>query len=361
MIRVAIVGLGVIGGSLGMALTAGNRYHVVGIDKDPMTLEAAEAVNAVSEVTGDIYRGVRSAQIVVLALPVTDIIRTAALIRNVVPSQAIITDVGSTKGKVVAALEDIYSERFIGGHPMTGSEYAGIKGADRYLFENAIYVLTPTSRTSPRAIREIKELVAETGARILCLSPQEHDLIVTAVSHLPHLLAVSLMNLAGELAQEHPETLLLAAGGFRDMTRVAASHSLMWRDIYASNRENIVNTCQRLRELLLEIEENLVQEKYDDLVAGMEQARQERAKISPKIRGILPAVYEVAVTVPDRPGSIARFAGVLGEQGINIMDLEILRVREGEGGTIRLSFRTAVEADQAVQVLQVNGYPVQRR
>jgi prephenate dehydrogenase len=255
----------------------------------------------------------------------------------------------------------MFSSRFVGGHPMTGSEYAGIKGADRYLFENALYVLTPTPRTDPAAVAEIKKIVAEVGARNLCLSPHEHDLIVATVSHLPHFLALTLMNYAGKLALSHPETLLLAAGGFRDVTRVASGHPAIWRDIYASNREHLVNTCRQFRELLREMEQYLEQGDFGTLVTIMEEARREREKIPLKIRGFLPAVYEVVVTVPDRPGTIAHVAGILGERGINIIDIEILRVREGDGGTIRLAFAKEAEAELALRALRENGVIVKRR
>ncbi len=359
--KIAIVGLGVIGGSLGMALVASGKYHVVGIDRDPLTLQVAQETSAVSEVTPDCCEGVSGAQVVFLAVPIGEIFKVARKIKDSVSPSTVITDVGSTKELVVAELEEIFSSRFVGGHPMTGSEYAGIRGADRYLFENALYVLTPTPHTDPAALAEVERIAAEIGARVLCLSPQEHDLIVATVSHLPHLLAVALMYHAGRLASSHPETLLLAAGGFRDVTRVAAGHSLIWRDIYASNRDCIIDTCRQFRGLLEEMEQRLEEGNYEALVAVMEEARREREKIPLKIRGFLPAVYEVVVTVPDRPGSIANVTGILGERGINIVDIEILRVREGDGGTIRLAFAKEAEAELALRALREKGVIAKRR
>lgn len=361
MKKVAIIGLGVIGGSLGMALGATGRYHVIGIDRDPEALRMAAETGAAAEVTGDARTGVRRAEVVFLAVPVTAIIETAKVIKDSLPPGAVVTDVGSTKQLVVETLEKYFSGRFVGGHPMTGSELRGIRGADQYLFENAVYVLTPDSHTSPEALETVRAVVADTGARVLCLSPQEHDLMVAAVSHLPHLLAVSLMNLASGVAAEHPETLTLAAGGFRDLTRIASSHPSMWRDVYATNRRNIVEASRRLRSLLKRIEESLLQENFDVVVAEMQRARRERQKIPLRTRGLLPAIYEVMVTIPDRPGSIAEVAGAIAAAGLNIVDIEIVRVREGDGGTLRVAFKKSEEADSAQRVLRERGFVARRR
>lgn len=361
--KIAIIGLGVIGGSLGMALSATGKYHIIGVDQDPLTLQVAKETNAISEGTQDCQEGVQGAQVIFLAVPIGEILKVARKIKDYIEPSAIVTDVGSTKGPIVAELEEVFSSGglFVGGHPMAGSECTGIKGADRYLFENAIYVLTPTSCTDPEALDRIKKIVAETGARPLCLDPQEHDLIVATVSHLPHLLAVALMNYAGNFALNHPQTFLLAAGGFRDITRIAAGHSQMWRDIYASNRDYVLRTSQEFRRFLTQLEKFLEQEDFESLIKVMERVRAEREKIPFKIRGFLPAVYEVVVTVPDRPGTIARIAGILGNRGINIIDIEILRVREGEGGTIRLAFATEEEAAAAYKALREEGIVVKRR
>ncbi len=359
--KVAVVGLGVIGGSLGMALSAAG-YEVIGIDRDAETLRVALETQAAREVTSDLA-GAAGADVVFLALPVAAIPEAALRLRDVLAPGTVVTDVGSTKAGLVAVLEEIFSGRcpFVGGHPMAGSELAGIKGADPYLFENAIYVLTPTPRTDARALATVEEIVRATGARPLHLSPEEHDVIVAATSHLPHLLAVALMLYAGEVASRHPETMLLAAGGFRDVTRVAASPAELWRDIYAHNRERILEACRSFRALLARLEGILAREDFPELARLMAEAAAARAQIPLKMRGFLPAVHEVVVTVPDRPGTIAHVAGILGREGINITDIEILRVREGEGGTIRIAFATAAEADSAYAALRENGVVVKRR
>ena len=359
--RVAIIGLGVIGGSLGMALLAKGNYEVIGIDRDPNAVHIARATGAVSVGTTDYLIGVKQADIIVLAIPVGDLAVVAREIAPSISSEVVVTDVGSTKVEVVAQLEDIFPSRFVGGHPMTGSEISGIQGADLYLFENAIYVLTPTERTDPEALRKIQEMVADTGALSCYLSPDDHDRIAAAISHLPHFLAVALMNLAADFSEQYPQALTLAAGGFRDMTRIAASSQVMWRDIFATNRRHVIELSGRLRELLLRFEELLEREDLDELVSFMQRACCERQKIPFQLKGTLPTLFELICTVPDCPGSIALITGLLSDEDINISDLEILRIRVGEGGTIRLGFKTGREAERAFQVLCKADIAVKRR
>ncbi|MGD0153683.1 MAG: prephenate dehydrogenase [Thermacetogeniaceae bacterium] len=359
--RIAIIGLGVIGGSLGMGLKSLGRYYIVGIDQDEQTLRTARETGAIDEGTSDYRRGVADARVVILSVPVTSIMRIATQIQDVVPLDAVVTDVGSTKAQLVATLEELFLGRFVGGHPMTGSEHAGIGGADQYLFENAIYVLTPTERTAPGALSTVEGLVRELGAIPICLPPREHDQIVAAVSHQPYLLAVALMNLTSALEADHPAAIMLAAGGFRDVTRVASGDPAMWMDIFDSNREFILQTSRQFRARLTDMEGYLERGDTAALAEALAKARQGRQRIPVAIRGFLPAVFEVLVMLPDRPGSIAEIAGILGHSGINIVDIEILRVREGEGGTLRLAFKTEEDATAALGALRYQGVVAKRR
>lgn len=359
--KVAIIGLGVIGGSLGMALCTKGNYEVIGIDRDSHAVQLAQEIGAVSMGTTDYLTGVKQAEIIVLAIPVGDLVAVAREIAHYISPDAIVTDVGSTKVEVVSELEELFPSRFVGGHPMTGSEISGIRGAEQYLFENAIYVLTPTERTDTKALRKIQEMVDDTGAFSCFLSPEDHDRIVAAISHLPHLLAVALMNLAADFSDQYPQALTLAAGGFRDMTRIASSSHVMWKDIFATNRRHIIEFSRCFREQLTHLEKLLEGEDLDMLVSFMQRASRERQKIPSKLKGTLPSLYELVCTVPDRPGSIALLAGLLGDEGINIADLEMIRIREGEGGTIKIGFKTEEEMEDAFQVLSQAGITVKRR
>lgn len=356
--RVAIIGLGLIGGSMGMALLQGKVARgVVGYDREARALEVGLEVGAISEAAGSAPAAVKDANLVILAVPVGSMLTVACQIAPYLPPEAVITDTGSTKGSLVRALEDIFGSRanYIGGHPMTGSERAGIGAADRYLLENAVYLLTPTERTNQEALHWLEKILKALGARVLCLSPEDHDRIVGAVSHLPHLLAVSLMQLAFKLSEQHPQLLMLAAGGFRDTTRVAGGNPIMWRDIYLSNAQTILEMLELWQKELQRLGDLIKAGDRTGLEQVLQNARSLRAQIPARQKGLLPALHEIVIMVPDKPGVIGHIGQMLGQEGINISDIEILRVREGEGGTIRLGFTSASAAEHALTVLRQHG------
>lgn len=361
--RVAIIGLGLIGGSLGLALLQGGlAREVIGYDRDPGATAEALNIGAINCQAYDPYEAVTSAEIVILAVPVGILGSLAREIAPALSSGAIVTDTGSVKEPIVRELEGIFQPRafYVGGHPMAGSEQAGIDAADPYLLENAVYVLTPTPATSAMALKRLTGLLGAMGSKVITLNPGEHDLIVAGVSHLPHLLAVSLMQTAGELAREHPLTLMLAAGGFRDTTRIAGGEAVMWRDIFLYNRPALFKLLESWRCQLDTLIEMLTRSDEKGLEKYIQRARELRAQVPARQKGLLPALHELVITVPDRPGIIGKLATVLGEAGINIIDIEILRVREGDGGNIRLGFTTAAAAARAGEVLKNTGARVRR-
>lgn len=355
--RVAILGLGLIGGSLGLALRKRGVKEVAGYDQHQWTIETALNLGAINRPAPDPATAVREAQVVILAVPVGSLGSLAGSIAPFLDRETIVTDTGSVKGAVVRELEAIFRERgrYVGGHPMAGSERAGIAAADSYLLENAVYVLTPTRATDTQALKSLEVLFESLGSRVITLEPDEHDLIVAGVSHLPHFLAVSLVQAAGELSREHPLALMLAAGGFRDTTRIAAGDPVMWRDIFLYNREAILVLLKSWRRQIDDLEGMIRSGDAPGLETALNQARTLRARVPARQKGLLPALHELVVTVPDRPGVIGAMATSLGEAGINIIDIEILRVREGEGGSIRLGFTTAAAATRALEILQNSG------
>ena len=362
--KVTIIGVGLIGGSMGLAIRGWNLANqVTGVDTDLANLELALELEAVHRISQNNLAAVADADLVVIATPVG---LTPGLVSEIAPylrQGCIVTDVGSTKADVVNQVERLMplGTSFIGGHPMTGAETAGVKGADRYLFENAIYILTPSKNTEKKALEKMKMLIEGLGARCIELDPQEHDIMVAAVSHLPHLVATALVNTASELDQEYDGLLMLAAGGFRDTTRVASGNPLMWKDICLTNKESILKALDKFAEAL-ERARTLV-ERCDDLglKREFEQARELRKNIPSKIKGYWPQAFEIVVTVPDKPGIIGNLANLLGKEGININDIEILRVREGEGGTIRLAFGSEDDQTNAVEALRKSGLIVKKR
>src|SRR5207253_8738620 len=219
--RAAVVGTGLIGGSIGLALRA-RGWHVAGHDLHPERAQHALALGAIDELGDD-----PDAALTFVATPVGDVASEA---RRALGGGGVVTDVGGVKGPIVAAIGD---PRFVGGHPMAGSEQEGLGGADATVFDGATWVLTPTVDTAPDAYARVRSVVSSLGADVVAVSPERHDALVALVSHVPHLTAATLMRLAAEGAEEHAALLRLAAGGFRDMTRVAAGHPGIWPDICA--------------------------------------------------------------------------------------------------------------------------------
>jgi prephenate dehydrogenase len=360
--RAVIIGVGLIGGSLGLALKERKLAgEVVGAGRSLESLDLAVEYGAVDR-AAELPGAVAGADLVIVATPVGVFRQVLAGCASYLEPGALVTDVGSTKAGVVRAASGLVPPRaaFVGGHPMAGSEVTGVSGADPYLFENAYYILTPTTSTPGWALESASALARGVGAIVAVMSPGEHDQAVAAVSHLPHLVAAALVNsVAGR--PDRDKILPLTAGGFRDTTRIAAGNPEMWRDIFLSNRNAVLELVRSFRHSLGQLEEAVAAGDGRAIEEALEYARQVRSALSARGKGYLPALYEIVVTVPDKPGIIGSMALQLGEAGINISDIEILRVREGEGGTIRLAFATLKEQERAFGLLTANGIPARRR
>ncbi len=356
--QVVIIGVGLIGGSLGMALRKHQLANqVVGIDLDTKNLAVAKDLGAV-DVYDTGYTPVETADLVILAAPVFTNLKILKNILKHLPPHAIVTDVGSTKSEFVAQAEKLLAGRntFIGGHPMAGAETAGIVGADPYLFENAIYLLTPTEHTQQNALTKVNGLVEQIGAKTMMVDPDTHDLVVAAISHLPHLVAASLVQTAAQINASNPITLALAAGGFKDTTRIASGNPGLWKDICFSNKQRISHVISIFQSNLDNLRQTLVSDSEQEFEENLAYAKLTRDKIPAKLKGYWPFLDEIIVTIPDRPGMIGQVAAILGGKGINIDDIEILRVREGEGGTLRLGFAQIGASKKAVQILNSHGF-----
>jgi prephenate dehydrogenase len=324
--KAAVVGTGLIGASIGMALRA-RGWHVTGCDADParaaraVELGALDAVDEIGEGCG--------AEITFVATPVSSV---PAAARAALASGGLVTDVGSVKGPVVAA---VASPRFVGGHPMAGSEQEGVEGADAELFEGATWVLTPTSQTDPEAFARVRAVVSSLGADVVALPPERHDDLVAVVSHVPHLAAATLMGVAAKGATEHAAMLRLAAGGFRDMTRIAAGHPGIWPDICAENRAAIVAALDRFVGALGEVRDAVQAGDRAQLLEVLEGARGARTNLP--ARAPRPEdLAEVRVPVPDRPGAAAEVLTLAAELDINVVDMETAHSVEGNRGVLVL-------------------------
>ncbi len=356
--RAALIGTGLIGGSIGIALREKRLVEqVAGYDCDPESSARAVKRGAIDKAYPSAAEAVRGADLIILAVPVLSTVELSKEILPAVDKGALVTDVGSTKAWIMEAVEAILPEgvNFIGGHPMAGSEESGISGADPALLENAIYVLTPGPQTPQEVTKKLSNMLEEAGAQPLILDPLTHDRVVAAVSHLPHLTAAALVqSVAGTDELELVRT--LAAGGFRDSTRIALGNPELWRDICISNRWALLAALKKYKESLNSLEQYLIAPSAEAIEEYLQQARDYRSTIPHRGRGILPEVFDVIVLVRDTPGVIGQLTTELGEAGINIDAIEILHVRELAGGSIRLGFRSTENQQKAVTLLNEKGY-----
>ena len=321
--RAQLVGTGLIGASIGMALRE-LGWHVTGRDRDPHRSARAVELGALDDVGEDPL-----AEVTFVATPVSSVAGEA---RAALENGGVVTDVGSVKGPVVAA---VGSPRFVGGHPVAGSEQEGVEGADATLFEGATWVLTPTADTDAGAYTRVRSVVSSLGADVVAVPPERHDALVAVVSHVPHLTAAALMCLAAEGAEEHAALLRLAAGGFRDMTRIAAGHPGIWPDICMQNREAIVGVLEQLLGALAQLRDVVAGADRETLLRTLEAARAARTNLP--ARAARPAgLVELRVPVLDRPGVLAEVTTLAGELSVNIEDLEIAHSPEGERGVLLL-------------------------
>lgn len=322
--RANVIGLGLIGGSIGLALKA-RGWRVHGQDTDPQRTAEAERLGAIDGAGLD-----GGAEITFVATPVLAV--ADAVKEALVATVGLVTDVGGVKGPVVAAVHDA---RYLGGHPMAGSEQEGLGGADPEMFEGAVWVLTPTAATTDGVFAAVASVVSGLGAEVVALPAERHDALVAVVSHVPHLAAASLMSLADQRAEEHAALLRLAAGGFRDMTRVASGHPAIWPDICAENRTAIVGALDGLIGELSTMRQIVADDDRDALLATLTRARSARANLPSRVARPQD-LAEVRIPIPDRPGAAAEVFTLAAELGVNIADFEVVHSAEGDKGILYL-------------------------
>ena len=366
MQRIAIIGVGLVGGSLGLVWKNRTRgFEIVGFDEQSV-LERAVQLGAIDRGTTSLEDVVRDADFVILATPIGSILELVECIAPVVKAGAMVTDVGSVKAPIVDWATRVLPDDvpFVGGHPMAGSERRGIDYADALLFENAAYVLCPPHGLDSETFRThhapLLDLVEATGAQVILLEPSRHDRIAAIVSHLPQLLAVALMNHAAAEDGEDNACLKLAAGGFRDMTRIASSPFGVWSDILATNESPILDEMDAFVTRLQTLRGHLAARHVERLHEGFGHARSARESIPRNTKGFLHPLADVYVYAEDRPGELFAIIATLHENRLNIKDIELLKIREGTGGAFRIGFADDVDAAFATAVLTEKGYVAYR-
>ncbi len=349
--RVAVVGTGLIGTSIALAAARAGAA-TAGWDVDP-GVAARAAVVSDMRIADSVEDAVREADVVVIATPIPTIGPIVAAALAAAPD-AVVTDVGSVKGALVraaiAAASSTDAARFVPGHPMGGSERSGPEHASASVVDGIVWAVTPHPASDAQAVETLESWVASLGARPVRLEPERHDRLVAFVSHLPQVASTALMSLAATEEADEPDILLLAAGGFRDLTRLAASNPALWSDILLANAGAIGEAIDLYVARLERLRDEIVGERGDDVAATFGQAKAARLRLAtkPTVRA---GVAVLQIEVPDRPGALASLTASLGLGEVNIEDLQIVHSPEGGRGTVHLT----VAADAAVRAAEVLG------
>jgi len=340
--HISIIGTGLIGGSVGLAVKARlPKVRVTGFDR-PDILRAALHRRAIDVAAGSLRDAVEFADLIIIAAPIASIPALLPRIARHASAHAIVTDTASVKAPIIRTAAPLFPDgRFIGGHPMAGTEFSGIRAANPLLFENAYWILTPTDPHSTKRQKTLAQFYATLGARVVALTAEEHDATMAMLSHVPQLTAVALTRSAGKLHEASKRHVTLGAGGFRDLTRIASSPFGMWEQILDANRAEV---RKALRTMIRELQtyERSLHRSPGALATAFRDAARIREQIPRGMKGFLSPLVEFTAFVPDKPGMLAKLTTALAREGVNLKDLELLKVREGRGGT----FRIAVESEQ---------------
>lgn len=357
--RVAVIGTGLMGGSLAMALRQAPSVGTVScFDCSEEARQKARELDVADEVCDTAAAAVRDAEVVFIATPTGSIVEAFQQVRGDLAPGAIVSDLGSAKQGVTAEIEAELPDgvHYVGGHPMTGSEQSGVAFARPDLYRAAYYILTPTERTDADTFRRLHGLLTDTGARVLSIDPESHDRAMATVSHVPHLLSLLLMDMANEQRGEMQNLFTVAAGGFRDMTRIAASSPDVWIDICTANRDFIVERLRDYRSRVDDLIARLESGDVEELRGLFEDARRARAELSLKSGQELEQMFDVTLPVPDEPGVISKISTAVGALGVNIEDMGIVHPLEGETGIMTLKILGKQQALEVSERLSSLGY-----
>jgi prephenate dehydrogenase len=354
--RLAIVGTGLIGASVGLAAKRAGVARVTGYDPDPGAALVAAERGALDAPAGSLPEAVEDADLAVVAAPVAALPAQVEAVLGASPETCTVTDVGSTKGAVCTAVAA--HERFIGGHPVCGSEAHGPAHARAELFDGATWFLTPLATTAAGRYRALHGFVASLGAVPVAVAPDAHDRLLALTSHLPHALANLLLNQAGATRVEGHEPLDAAGGSFRDMTRVAGANPRIWVDIFLGNAESLAAALAEHRRGVERLEAALEAGDAGWLARWIGEAFENRRRLLAEAYPDPGHLQRLLVRVPDRPGVLAGITQALGAERINIEDFELQHVSPERGGVLALLVAGEEAAARAAELLAAQGYGV---
>ena len=366
-ITAGFIGFGLIGGSIARALKLRfNNTNIISFnyykDRTNTSLEMALEDGIINLISTDLAKDFHQCDIIFLCCPVLTNIQYLQELKNIIKPTCIITDVGSVKGNIHKAVHELDMDPyFIGGHPMAGSEKTGYANSSAIILENAYYILTPSNQVAQSKIDFLYDLVKRIGSIPLIIDAKEHDDVVAAISHVPHLIASSLVTMVKESDDPNEKMRLLAAGGFKDITRIASSSPIMWQNICLTNTESIqkfleryISTLTRIKEALSNCDETYLYDFFDS-------AREYRDNIPTKKVGMLKQVYEVYLDIFDETGAIATIATILASNNISIKNIGIVHNREFEEGVLRIEFYDEEASLDAITLLEKYRYTIYKR
>ncbi len=355
------IGLGLIGGSIAKALKKYRKdIRILAYDIAPDALSAAMKEGIVDQICSSAFDAAYAeCDYIFLCAPVSENDKNLQLLKEVISSDCILTDVGSVKHTTHAAIEALgLCASFIGGHPMAGSEKTGYANSNPLLLENAYYILTPTDSVAPDKVTRYQSLVANLGAIPLILNEETHDYITAAISHLPHIIAAQLVNLVRDSDNAEGLMKLIAAGGFKDITRIASSSPEMWEAVCMANTDNIRLLLQKYIAYLTDTLALLENRSGAEIHQMFSASKKYRDSFSNAGRGPIKKVYALHVDIPDETGAIAKTATLLAGAGISIQNIGIMHNREYEDGALRIEFYEEPSCKKAAVLLENHGYKI---
>lgn len=357
--QITIIGLGLMGGSLAMALGERGNCVITGFDLSADNLEEAHRRKLIHERAASLEEAVSQAELVVLATPVGSYREIFSAMSRGIRSGTIVTDVGSVKSPAMEAAKTLpEGVPFIGGHPLAGSEKGGLDAATATLFENAYYFLTPEDVSQEIIVNRLKTWVSTLGAFPVIVQAEEHDRILARTSHFPHVMASLLANIVGE---EADQTIAAFTGsGFRDTTRIAAGNPTLWEEILFLNRRELSKCLLQTEDKVREVRRALEKEQRQWIHQFLAKGKSFRDQLPKAGKDYLPEWYQLYVDIKDQPGALAAITTTVAEAGVNIREIEILHAREGDQGAVRLAFLSAEEEQAAMKALSGKGHSFAR-
>lgn len=357
--NIGILGLGLIGGSLARAL---KQYEygakIYGYNRNTQSAKEALEAGAIDVLVTE-FEDFKDCDLIVLCCPVKINLILFEQLAPYIKDTCVITDVGSTKNDIYSAFISMnHKGFFIGGHPMAGSEKSGFSATKAELFENAYYILTPEPETPDHYITSMKEMIRLLRGIPVVLDSKEHDHIVAAISHVPHILASTLVNMVENLDTDNKEMYKLAAGGFRDFTRIAASSPDMWQQICLANKDEVMNILDIYQDMITDIKDSIVGLNGDKVYDFFDQSRTYRNTFQSKFKGSIEQPHGINVDIQDEPGSIATIVTHLAVNSINIKNIGINNNREDYEGVLEVLFFDSEDATKGAKLIKALNYNV---